>query len=212
MRIQFCVNTCHPREVMMAQSESDAPLKLEEILSRLTPAERKFITRLIDKDPLTGVYNRRKFDQDLTLVIAMSDRTRHGSSLLMIDIDHFKQYNDTYGHQKGDEALRHVTQSIEASLREYDRTHIYRYGGEEFVVIIPNVLIGEARMIGNRLREKIKHCVGVTVSVGISHYKQDADNLKTLIDNADKALYAAKNRGRDRVEVFSDLSNLRSDE
>jgi len=177
-------------------------LNLEDILARLNPEEREFVSGLIDKDPLTGAYNRRKFDRDLELLIAMSDRTDIGTSLLMIDIDHFKRYNDEYGHQKGDQVLREVTQCIEKNLRDYDKIHIYRYGGEEFVVIIPNIANQDALNIGERLRENVKEASSVTVSVGISHYKESSDNLQSLIENADKALYKAKGMGRDRVVVY----------
>lgn len=179
-------------------------MNLEEILAQLRPEERIFVLGLIDKDPLTGVYNRRKFDLDLELVIAMSDRTDVGTSLLMIDIDHFKQYNDKYGHQKGDQALREVTSCIENNLRDYDKTHIYRYGGEEFVVIIPNISNKDAFNIGERLRAGVKKTSSVSVSVGISHYKESSDNLQSLINNADKALYKAKEMGRDQVMVYEE--------
>jgi diguanylate cyclase (GGDEF)-like protein len=177
-------------------------LNLEDILARLNPEEKKFVSGLIDKDPLTGAYNRRKFDRDLELVIAMSDRTDMGTSLLMIDIDNFKRYNDQYGHQKGDQVLKEVTNCIEKNLRDYDKIHIYRYGGEEFVVLIPNIVNQDAYRIGERLRENVKETSSVTVSVGISHYKESSDNLQSLIENADKALYQAKRMGRDRVVVY----------
>lgn len=179
-------------------------MNLDEILARLKPEERTFVYGLIDKDPLTGVYNRRKFDLDLELVIAMSDRTDIGTSLLMIDIDHFKQFNDKYGHLKGDQVLREVTRCIENNLRDYDKTHIYRYGGEEFVVIIPNISNRDAFNVGERLRAGVKKVSGVSVSVGISHYKESSDNLQSLIDNADKALYEAKRNGRDQVVVYEE--------
>ncbi len=177
-------------------------LKLDEILAQLSPDERVFVTGLIDKDPLTGAYNRRKFDRDLELVIAMSERTNKGTSLLMIDIDHFKKYNDKYGHQKGDQVLREVSQCLEKNLRVYDKSHIYRYGGEEFVVIIPDIANKEAFIIGERLRKNVKETSDISISIGISHYKESSDNLQRLIYNADKALYEAKRMGRDRVVVF----------
>ena len=177
-------------------------MDLEEILNKLTEKEKTFVSGLIDKDPLTGVYNRRKFDRDLELVVAMSERTNRGSCLLIIDIDHFKKYNDKYGHQEGDRVLRKVTQSLQESLRDYDKIHIYRYGGEEFVVIIPEIGIKVAFKIGNRLRENIKKTCGVSISIGISHYKENSDNLQSLINNADKALYRAKREGRNRVEIY----------
>ena len=105
-------------------------MELEKILSRLPQEEREFISTLIEKDPLTGVYNRRKFDNDIELLISMSERTTRGCGLLIIDIDNFKEFNDKYGHFEGDLLLKKVTQSIEQSLRNYDKIHIYRYGGE----------------------------------------------------------------------------------
>jgi len=181
-------------------------MNLQDILNQLAPDERVFISGLIEKDPLTGAYNRRKFDQDLELVIAMSDRNKQGSCLLIIDIDHFKKYNDKYGHQAGDRVLKLVTEGIERSLRDYDKIHIYRYGGEEFVVIIPDIEAREAFGIGDRLREVVKSTAGVTVSVGISHYSEISDNIQSLINNADKALYKAKRNGRDRVEVYGGIA------
>jgi diguanylate cyclase (GGDEF)-like protein len=98
--------------------------------------------------------------------------------------------------------LRDVTNCIENNLRDYDKTHIYRYGGEEFVVIIPYISNKSALIIGERLRKNVKQTSGVAVSIGISHYRENAKNLQGLIDNADKALYQAKGTGRDRVVVY----------
>jgi len=124
----------------------------------------------------------------------------------MIDIDHFKKYNDEFGHQAGDRALRDVTQSIEQSLRDYDKIHIYRYGGEEFVIIIPDISTRDAFKIGERLTKNVKEACGLTISVGISHYREISDDLHSLISNADKALYAAKREGRDRVVVYEEVA------
>ena len=177
-------------------------MELEKILSKLSPEERVFVNGLIDKDPLTGVYNRRKFDRDIELVVAMSDRMNKGTSLLIIDIDHFKRFNDQYGHQKGDQALKEVTGAIENSLRYYDQIHLYRYGGEEFVVLIPDITPSDAFKIGDRLRENVKEACGITISIGISHYREISDDMQSLLSNADKALYEAKRRGRDQVVIF----------
>jgi diguanylate cyclase (GGDEF)-like protein len=184
----------------------DQTTNLEEILSQLRPGDRALVSSLIERDPLTGAYNRRKFDKDLELILAMSERTKKGASLLMIDIDHFKKYNDQHGHQKGDQVLREVTRCIERSLRDYDKTHIYRYGGEEFVVIIPDTSNRHAFNIGDRIRKNVRTKSSVSVSVGISHYKENSDNLESLIDNADKALYEAKRTGRDRVALYEEAS------
>ena len=177
---------------------------LDKILEKLDPDESEFISGLIDKDPLTGVYNRRKFDRDIELVIAMSERTQKGSSLLIIDIDHFKAYNDKHGHQEGDRVLRKVTEAIKNSLRHYDTIHVYRYGGEEFVLLVTDTTTVDAYRIGDRIRENIKESCGVTISIGISHYKESSDNLQSMIENADKAMYEAKKNGRDRVVVYQE--------
>ena len=177
-------------------------MELEDILRKLPPEERAFVHGLIDKDPLTGVYNRRKFDRDIELVVAMSDRMNKGTSLLIIDIDHFKKYNDQYGHQKGDQVLKEVTRAIENSLRYYDQIHLYRYGGEEFVVLIPDITPPDSFKIGDRVRENVKEACGVTISIGISHYREISDDMQSLLNNADKALYEAKRKGRDQVVIF----------
>jgi two-component system cell cycle response regulator len=176
---------------------------LEEILMKLDPEERSFLSGLIDKDPLTGVYNRRKFDRDIELLVALYRRSGKGSGLLIIDIDHFKKYNDEHGHQKGDQILKTVSRCIARSLRDYDRIHIYRYGGEEFVVILPDISTEDVTRIGERMRRSVKKTCPVTISVGISHYKEISENLQSLILHADHALYEAKRKGKDRVEVYS---------
>ena len=176
---------------------------LEGIFRKLDPEERAFLTSLIDKDALTGVYNRRKFNRDIELVEAMYKRTNQGSALLIIDIDHFKKFNDENGHRRGDEALRSVTQCIQRSLRDYDKIHIYRYGGEEFMVIILDVPLKDVVHIAERIRNNVMSSCPVTISVGVSHYREVSENLQSLIDHADQALYDAKRKGRNRVEIFS---------
>src|SRR4030042_7178120 len=189
----------------MANPRNDdiKPSSLEGIFKKLDPEERAFLSGLIDKDPLTGVYNRRKVNRDIELVAAMYKRTNQGSALLIIDIDHFKKFNDDNGHQRGDEALRGVTQCIQRSLRDYDKIHIYRYGGEEFMVIILDVSLKDVFHIAERIRKNVMSSCPVTISVGISHYREVSDNLQNLIDHADQALYDAKRKGRNRVEIYS---------
>ncbi len=185
------------------KNDGTKPFSLEGVFRKLDPEERAFLSSLIDKDPVTGVYNRRKFNRDIELVAAMYRRTNQGSALLIIDIDHFKKFNDENGHQKGDEALRNVTQCIQRSLRDYDKIHIYRYGGEEFMVIIPDVSLKDVFYIGDRIRKNVMSTCPVTISIGISHYREVSDNLQSLIDHADQALYDAKRKGRNRVEIYS---------
>lgn len=185
-------------------TKKDGAIDLDKILDKLDPDESDFISSLIDKDPLTGIYNRRKFDRDIELVIAMSERTKKGSSLLIIDIDHFKNFNDKHGHQEGDRALKEVTETIKRSLRHYDMIHVYRYGGEEFVLLIHDINTSDAYSMGDRIRKEVKKSCGVTISIGISHYKESSDNLQSMIENADKAMYEAKKKGRDRVVIYKE--------
>jgi diguanylate cyclase (GGDEF)-like protein len=179
------------------------PFSLDTIFKKLDPEERAFLSSLIDKDPVTGIYNRRKFNRDIELVAAMHKRSNKGSALLIMDIDHFKKFNDEHGHQRGDEALREVSQCIQRSLRDYDKIHIYRYGGEEFMVIVADVSLKDVFKIGDRIRKNVMATCPVTISVGISHYKELSENLQSLVDHADQALYEAKKKGRNRVEVYS---------
>jgi diguanylate cyclase (GGDEF)-like protein len=186
-----------------SRSSDLKPSSLDAIFKKLDPDERAFLTSLIDKDPLTGIYNRRKFNRDIDLIAAVHRRTKKGSALLIMDIDHFKKFNDENGHQRGDEALREVTQCIQRSLRDYDKIHIYRYGGEEFMVIIPDVSLRDVFQIGDRIRKNVMATCPVTISIGVSHYKELSENLQSLVDHADQALYIAKKKGRNRVEVYS---------
>ena len=182
-------------------------MDLNKVLGKLTQKERKYVSNLIEKDALTGIYNRRKFDRDVELIVSMSDRTGKGASLLFIDIDLFKKFNDEYGHQEGDKMLKKVTKSISNGLRGYDTIHVYRYGGEEFVVMLPDTTTRDAVSIAERLRKNVKKLCSVTVSIGVSHYKEIADTLPELIKRADEASYQAKQTGRDRVMVFKTTIN-----
>jgi diguanylate cyclase (GGDEF)-like protein len=181
-------------------------MELDLVLSKLSADEKRFVSTLIDKDPLTGAYNRRKFDQDIALLEAMYKRTNKGSSLLIIDIDHFKKYNDKHGHLAGDRVLKQVTRTIEKSLRYYDKIHLYRYGGEEFVLIIPDITAEEAFGIGERLRMKVETSCPVTVSVGISQRRTISEGMDRLFKEADAALYEAKRKGRNRVVAYDKAS------
>ena len=174
-------------------------MNIDIILSKLSPEERKLIADLIEKDPLTGVYNRRKLYKDLEIFIALSDRYKRGCGLLIIDIDYFKDINDHMGHLEGDRILVEVVKSIESIIRSYDKTHIYRYGGDEFIVIMPCTTLANTLRIGERIRAKIKRSCGVSVSIGVSHDKIITDGLSELLDSADKALGEAKKCGRGKV-------------
>lgn len=158
-------------------------------------------------DGLTGLYNRREFDRAIDEAIAVSKESGEPFSLLMIDVDHFKQFNDTYGHLAGDDALRQVADTIELTARENDLA--YRYGGEEFAMILPGLRTYEATAIAERLCNTIAGQTFIlpdgqkqtlTVSIGISVFSPRV-SPPNIIELADRALYAAKMEGRNQVKV-----------
>jgi diguanylate cyclase (GGDEF)-like protein/PAS domain S-box-containing protein len=166
------------------------------------------LRKLAVTDSLTNVWNRRYF---MSLAGRELERIRrYGGrlALVMIDLDHFKVVNDTYGHDVGDQVLRKVAQITGSALRKVDI--FARYGGEEFVIALPETGLQEALLVADRLRESIASTpmadggkpLHITVSIGIAVAGPDAADLATLLKQADTALYQAKNNGRNRVEVF----------
>jgi diguanylate cyclase (GGDEF)-like protein/PAS domain S-box-containing protein len=161
---------------------------------------------LARRDSLTGLYNHRTFYELLRDEIARARRFKRPVSLLMLDIDLFKHVNDTLGHQAGDFILKGLSNLLAQQARDID--HVCRYGGEEFAVILPETDTVTAMQIAERLRSEIAgrafgigdgQTSGVTVSVGVATYPQQAASLEALIRHADIALYAAKQAGRNRV-------------
>lgn len=157
------------------------------------------------RDPLTQINNRAAFDESLAREISSYKRHQAKFSLMVIDIDHFKQVNDTYGHITGDNVLKEVAQTIRNTIRRSDE--VFRYGGEEFVVILSNTEVAGARFIAERVRLEIKKLmiknheqIKVTASIGISATNSIKDVNQTL-QYADNALYQAKEQGRNRVVV-----------
>jgi two-component system chemotaxis family response regulator WspR len=169
------------------------------------------LQRLMNSDGLTGLSNRRHFDEYLELEWRRSLRDQSQLSLLMIDVDYFKSYNDSFGHLEGDEALRKVATAIrDASARPSDLPA--RYGGEEFALVLPNTSLGGARLVAEKLRQtvaalKIPHIFPVegsilTISIGLSTMTpQPGADCRQLISAADKGLYLAKNNGRNQVGI-----------
>ena len=191
----------------------DAQGKLLAVVETLRDmsAQKKAQTeleRLATYDGLTGVVNRRGFDARLNAEWSRSIRDKLPLSLLMIDVDHFKRYNDTYGHQMGDDCLKKIAASLsKAAFRPSDL--IARYGGEEFAIILPSIDEDGARIVAARVRDvvaalAIPHSGGeggiVTVSIGVSAVTPEADMKQDkLIALADRALYQAKRIGRDCI-------------
>lgn len=162
----------------------------------------KELEELSITDPLTEIYNRRKFNELLTHEVERSKRYKTGLSIIMCDIDHFKKINDTFGHDVGDNALQVFSTKITENIREVDM--FARWGGEEFMILMPNVTIGNASSVAEKLRKvieetKIKNVNSLTASFGVTDLSED-DTAETFIKRVDEAMYKAKNSGRNKVE------------
>lgn len=192
------------------------PYFKEEIIARLSnitfACERvKELEKLLDRDYLTGIYNRRFFMERFHEELSWSSRQAEPISLMMLDIDHFKKINDTYGHGCGDEILKQIANTMTAVLRIEDV--VARYGGEEFIILLPNTDVEGVFTAAEKLRaavhDKDFFCengstrIPVTVSIGVTAYAPYNECLylppDRLIGQADSALYAAKEQGRNRV-------------
>lgn len=162
-------------------------------------------------DPLTGLANRKRFDAALDLLVRTTVERNDTLSLLILDIDHFKRVNDTYGHQAGDAVLQMVGRALRDNTKGHDVAA--RYGGEEFAVLLPFTKLEQAYSLGNTIRTVIGNLVirhpdtgtpldAVTISVGAAQYRR-GESLPQFIQRADDALYAAKSGGRNRVVADS---------
>ena len=161
------------------------------------------------RDGLTDLYNHRTFYALLKNELVRTQRFNRQVSLLMLDIDHFKRVNDTFGHRAGDVILKSLSDLLVRQARAVDR--ICRYGGEEFTVILPETDAAEAMQVAERLRVEVERqpfdvgggkMIGITVSIGVATYPQQVDSLEGIIKAADVALYAAKHAGRNRVSHY----------
>jgi diguanylate cyclase (GGDEF)-like protein len=156
--------------------------------------------RISTEDGLTGVANRRHFDETLALECRRAARSRSPMSLLMLDLDYFKPFNDEHGHQAGDELLRRVAQTLRDTVHRAADL-VARYGGEEFVVLLPETNAEDAYRIAEALRRSIEDTRMVTVSIGVATQvpEREARACDELVRLADEALYVAKRAGRNRV-------------
>ena len=174
--------------------------------------QNRTLSEISARDALTGLYNRwyvmEKIDSEMNRAL------RHGSpmSVLMLDLDHFKRVNDSFGHSVGDEVLKNVGQVLRESCRVYDVPG--RYGGEEFCIVLPDTRVGNTKAVAERIRSRLASTelpVGttsiiVTASIGVAGMDSVADegvvSAAALLDRADRALYSAKHHGRNRVELY----------
>ena len=191
-------------ETRLAESKS----QIDELQMRLELTRVESFT-----DELTGLTNRKRFDQALELEMSEAEESGEPLCLLMVDIDHFKAFNDTHGHQTGDQVLRLVAHMLKTNVKGRDIAA--RYGGEEFVIILPKTKLTSAITVAEQIRIAVKskelvkkstnESLGhVTLSVGISCYRP-GESIPEFIERADKCLYAAKEAGRDNVQAEADL-------
>lgn len=160
-------------------------------------------------DTLTDLPNRRKFNEVMTRLV----NDGQPFSLVLIDIDHFKLINDTYGHLQGDEVLKYLSNTFQALIRKQD--HFFRFGGEEFVLLLPNTTSKEALIVAEKVRTKLENTntpvgIPITVSLGISEFPLHTNSLDDLFLFADKALYQSKSSGRNRSTIWLPNDELRN--
>lgn len=180
-------------------------------ITRRIMAEEK-IKKLIITDNLTGLYNQRHFYDQLSKEVERAIRANRPLSLLLFDIDNFKDYNDSFGHLEGDKVLAKIGNVVFRHIRNIDLG--FRYGGEEFTIILPDSDINQALRVAKRLRDAFSSCLFMpesksedlilvykTISIGIAEYRL-GENFKALIKNADDAMYIAKRAGGDRIHIF----------
>jgi diguanylate cyclase (GGDEF)-like protein len=206
-------------ELLRLAEEGDARVRTSE--DRIAHLERENLDLLMQhrvleeisaRDSLTGLYNRwfvmEKIESEMNRAV------RHGApmSVLMLDLDHFKRVNDSFGHSVGDEVLKSVGQVLRDSCRVYDVPG--RYGGEEFCVVLPETRIGNTTSVAERIRSRLAQTklaiagqsISVTASIGVAGMDSASDegalSAAALLERADRALYAAKNHGRNRVELW----------
>lgn len=181
----------------------------KERLEHLVNERTKEIELLSKTDALTGLWNRRHLEETLEAEFKRAKRYNHKLSIMIVDLDHFKSINDTYGHMAGDEVLRQISAEIKECQRETD--FIGRYGGEEIVVILPETDLQTSIKVADSIRQTIaqrpvefeSNTIAVTASIGISSLRDEHTSYEMIFAEADEALYKAKELKRNRVEVFN---------
>jgi len=189
-------------------------LKKERDVALLMKKRAESLAKAMERDALTGLYSREFLQKFLPDEMSRSRILNKSLSLVMLDVDDFKHYNDTNGHPQGDRVLRHLADLIQKNVRNYDVS--IRYGGEEFCIIMPDTPLDHARKIGERIRQNVEKekfdfqekqpSGNLTVSFGLASFPDHANNETDLIKFADIALYHAKGSGKNKVCVYSDVN------
>lgn len=206
MKISDFVLTADTKESGLADMNRELFLQLQKVMkeNEELKGENKILKKNIRIDPLTQLYNRQFMDEYLKEEINRSERYCQSFSMLIVDIDHFKKVNDTFGHQAGDAVLRKVANMLKQHLRNCDL--VFRYGGEEFLIALPSTNLSGAYITANKIRKVFEGEFfdaiqsNITVSIGVSERKSH-ESLDQLIYNVDMALYTAKKNGRNQVRI-----------
>ena len=170
----------------------------------------KKMERMALTDSLTGLYNRHYAHMRIKEEVKRANREKYPVSVVFVDIDKFKSINDTFGHDVGDIALKHVSSLLTLASREYDVT--VRWGGEEFVLLLPNTDENGAYILAERLRNQIANSkfdyCNITASLGIASFPTDDINIDTVISYADSALYHSKQTGRNIKTLYTNIAHM----
>jgi diguanylate cyclase (GGDEF)-like protein len=214
----------HGGSIECVSQEQLTPELLRELATRarvrrsfienLSEAQKR-VEELVHRDALTGLHNRRYFESRLAIEVARATRFGESLTLVLIDVDHFKEINDTHGHPAGDQVLVQTGHLLQSAVRQIDL--VARVGGEEFALLLPNTgAVGAPGLVGRLIDRVRKHRFGtaqcpiqVTLSAGIAACPEDGCvGERALYEHADRALYQAKRRGRDRLEVYDPATDF----
>ncbi|CAN5846444.1 hypothetical protein BH11MYX3_BH11MYX3_29530 [soil metagenome] len=207
---QHLIASLQSKNQALLEMNRELEAKIHERTYELAEANTR-LAQLAVTDGLTGLYNHRHFHERLTLEVERSQRSGLPLSLLMLDVDHFKQFNDTFGHPSGDEVLRQLARVLADTRRANDV--VARYGGEEFAVILVDTAKFTAAKVAERVRERINghdfseaapRAGKLSTSIGVATFPDDGTDAEQLVRSADTALYAAKRAGRNRVVLASE--------
>lgn len=208
--VQEVIKSLVGETLKIKQTGEQMNAKLEESKKEIDSLRKNLdqVTMEAQKDGLTGLYNRKAFEGMLTEQMALAQEKKTELCMLILDVDHFKKFNDTYGHLLGDEVLKIVSRTLTDSLK--GRDIVARFGGEEFVAFLPETPMEGAMRVADALRQSIaskelkrkdtgENFGRITVSIGVSRFRHGVDDIPKLVKRADEALYESKRGGRNRV-------------